>query len=295
MRLTIAVATMLLVLPSRGPAQEPDLRPGFSIAPALLESGGDYTVGARFGFLAGSRRHEIARAFPSTRYWRAEARGALAADADLNPEPVALDVAGGLAISLAKPRVITFDPANVDAPGTAMAFDYGDVSLAAQGHVETNQRRTEARAALGAELVYTHDRQGGIWPFLPSLYAVVGFARPLASELRDSLGVPDDESYLRLAAGGAWHLSADRLWMPGVLRPVWLHAQVDLYREASVATDVEDTGLDDGTRIALGIAYRLLGADDRLVDEVFVRWTNGETPTLPAARKAWMLGIVMAP
>jgi hypothetical protein len=53
--------------------------------------------------------------------------------------------------------VITFDPANVDAPGTAMEFDYGDLSLGALADVESNQRRTEARFAFNLELVYTHD------------------------------------------------------------------------------------------------------------------------------------------
>ncbi|HSJ62647.1 MAG TPA: hypothetical protein VK922_01955 [Gemmatimonadaceae bacterium] len=296
MRLTTIAAWLLIAIVPVAAHGQAGARPsGVSFAPALVAAEGDRTVAARVGLLAGSRRHEIARAFPSTRYWRAEARGTLAADPDANPEPVALQAAGGIAISLARPRTVAFDPDAVDAPGRAMAFDYGDVSLAAQAHVETNQRRTEARAALGAELIYTHDRQGGVWPLVPSLYASAGIARPLASELRDTLGLPDDESYVRLVAGGAWHISADRRWMPRPFRPVWLHAQLDLYREADVDAALEQSRLDDGARVALGAAYRLLSAERRIVDEIFIRWTNGETPTLPAARKAWMLGIVLAP
>jgi hypothetical protein len=295
-RLTIVAAWLLVAMaPMAAHGQAAARVSGVSFAPALVESEGDRTVAVRVGLFAGSRRHEIARAFPSTRYWRAEARGVLAVDPDANPEPIALQAAGGVAISLAKPRTVVFDPDAVDAPGSAMAFDYGDLSLAAQAHIETNQRRTEARAAFGAELIYTHDRQGGVWPFVPSLYASAGIARPLASELRDTLGLPDDESYVRLVAGGAWHLSADRRWMPRALRPVWLHAQVDLYREADVDPALEQSRLDDGARVALGAAYRLLSAERRIVDEIFLRWTSGETPTLPAARKAWMLGIVLAP
>lgn len=294
MRHLTIVITALLALVAGADAQREGAR-GWSLAPALLSQGGDYTGAARFGFVGGSRRQDLAGALPMSRYWAAEIRGTLALDPDLNPDPIAVQAAGGLAVSLAKPRTIAFDPANVDAPGRAMEYDYGDLALAAEVHVVTNQRRTEARAALGGQLVYTHDRQDGVWPFVPALHAAVGVARPLASELRDTLGVPDDETYLRLAAGLAWHVSADRGWMPGPLRPVWLHALLDVYRETSVDDAVSTTRLDDGTRVALTAAYRLLGTERRLVDEVFLRWTSGETPTLPAPRKAWMLGIALAP
>lgn len=293
MRLTTFVAALVMALPGTLPAQADTLL--FMIAPALLHpSGGDYTLAARFDVLAGSRRHDIARAFPSSRYWRAEGRGTVAIDADANPDALLADLAGGMAISLAKPRVI--DPTvDVDAPGSAMEFDYGALSFGGQLRVETNQRASEARASLGGEVVYTHDRQGGIWPFLPSVYGNVALARSLESELRDSLGAPGGETYTRLEAGAAWHLSADREWVPAPLRPVWLHAEVNAYRDAGVDAAVESSGTDQGTRIALAVAYRLFGERRRFLDELFVRWTDGETPTLPARRKAWMLGIVLAP
>lgn len=299
------LARLVMVVPLCGTsmlaAQERAEDPVFSVAPALLHQNDDYTIAARFNALLGSRRHEVTRAFPRSRYWRAEARGTLAADADLNPDPLSLGVAGGVSWSLAKPRVIPFDPAEVDAPGSAMEFDYGDLSLGALADVETNQRRTEARFAFNLELVYTHDHQRGIWPFVPSIYAIVGAGRSLASASRDSQAISETESYLRLTGGAAWHLSADRTWMPAFARPIWLHATVDLYREdgderATVPPgDPIGTGAFDGTRVTLGAAYRLLTAERGVVDEIFVRWTNGETPTLPAPRKAWMLGVRLAP
>lgn len=294
MRLTTMVAAACLAAVAPAGAQA-DGRAGLSVSPALLAQGGERTLAARFGLAGGSRRHDIDDAFPGSRYWQAEARGTVALDPDVNPDPLTARAAGGIALSLAKPRTIAFDPEHVDAPGRAMAFDYGDVALAAEMHLATNQRRTEARVAIGGEVLYTHDRQDGLWPFLPSVHAAVGMARPLASALRDSLGVPDDESYVRLAGGAAWHVSADRLWMPRPLRPLWFHALVDVYRETSVAEAVGRTRLDDGTRLSLTAAYRLLGSERAIVDEIFLRWTTGETPTLPAPRKAWMLGIVVAP
>lgn len=83
--------------------------------------------------------------------------------------------------------------------------------------------------------------------------------------------------------------------MPSALRPVWLHAELTVYRESGVEAPIEALGLHDGTRIALGAAYRFLGEERGVVDEIFLRWTTGETPTLPAARKAWMLGVMLAP
>lgn len=276
-------------------AQESAEQPAFRLSPALLKVEDDYTGAARVELLLGDRRHDVSRAFPSSRYWRIEGKGAVAIDPDLNPDPLVLDVAGGLAISIAKPRRITFNPDDVDAPGSAMEFDYGDVSIGAQAHIETNQRRTEARAAFSGELIYTHDHQRAVWPFIPSVYALVGAARTLASEMRDSLSLPDDESFLRLEAGAAWHLSADRGWMPSAFRPVWLHAELALYREAGVDDLVETLGLNDGTRVAFGAAYRFMGEERGLVEEIFLRWTNGETPSLPAPRKAWALGVVLSP
>jgi hypothetical protein len=294
MRLTTIIAALALMLPGRLPAQSDTLV--FRIAPALLRpSGGDVTLAARLDVLAGSRRHDIARAFPSSRYWRAEGRGTLAIDPDANPDALLADFAGGLAISLAKPRVIDPATVDVDAPGSAMQFDYGDISVGGQLRLVSDQRASEVRASLGGEVVYTHDRQGGIWPFLPSVYGQVGLARSIRSELRDALGTPDGETYTRLEAGAAWHLSADRAWMPPPLRPVWLHAELNAYRDAGVEPAVEASGADEGTRIALAVAYRFFGERRRVLDELFLRWTDGETPTLPARRKAWMLGIVLAP
>jgi hypothetical protein len=295
MRLTICGAALALLLPAAAESQRPSDEPLLAVSPALLEYEGDHTVAARFAVVAGSRRHDLSRAFPSSRYWRAEGRGTVALKEELNPDPLALDLAGGIALSLAKPRVITFDPENVDAPGSAMEFDYGDVSLGAQARLEANQAWTEARASLGAELIYTHDKQGGLWPFVPSLHAALGVARPLESEVRDSLLIRDEESYVRLAGGIAWHVSADRGWMPRPLRPVWLHAEIEIYRDSGVEDELEAAGVNDGTRVVLGTAYRLLGTERPLVHEIFLRWTNGETPALPAPRKAWMLGIVLAP
>lgn len=294
MRLTTLVTAVVMLLPGRLPAQSDTLL--FLVAPALLQpSGGDVTLAARLDVLAGSRRHDIARAFPSSRYWRAEGRGTLAIDADANPDALLANFAGGLAISLAKPRVIDPATVDVDAPGSAMEFDYGDLSVGGQLRLLSNQRASEVRASLGGEIIYTHDRQGGIWPFLPSVYGQIGVARSISSELRDALGTPDDETYTRLEAGAAWHLSADRAWLPSPLRPVWLHAELNAYRDAGVDAAVAASGANDGTRIALAVAYRFLGERRRLVDELFLRWTDGETPTLPARRKAWMLGIVLAP
>jgi hypothetical protein len=144
-------------------------------------------------------------------------------------------------------------------------------------------------------VLYSHDNQHGAWPFVPAIFATVGAGRSLASEVRDSLGLPDDESFLRLEGSVTWHIWADRQWMPRALRPLAVHAELAMYRESGVEEPVASLGLDDGTRVALALAYRLPGTKRRAVDEVFVRWTNGETPTLPAPKKAWMIGIVLAP
>jgi hypothetical protein len=295
MRLTNWVVAACLSLPVAAPAQDRYDEPLLAVSPALLHHDGDYTMAARFAAVAGSRLHDLSRAFPASRFWRGEARGTLALRERANPDPLAIDLAGGISLSLAKPAVIVFNPDSVDAPGRAMVFDYGDISLGAHARVEANQPLTEARGSFGAELLYTHDRQDALWPLVPSLHAAAGLARSFESEIRDSLLVRDPESYLRLAGGVAWHLSADRRWMPAPLRPVWLHAEIDLYREAGVEDTLVVVGANDGTRVVLGAAYRLLGAERRIVDEVFLRWTNGETPALPARRKAWMLGIVLAP
>ena len=283
---TVAVAA--LVITGAANAQDREW-PRIAIAPAVLEQDGDYTAGVRLDLAAGSRRHRVANAFPRSSYWRVEARGVLALDEDLNPDPITMAAAGGLSISLAKPRVIAFDPANVDAPGSAMEFDYGDLSLGVQGLMEMNQPRTEVRASGNLELVYTHDHQNGVWPFIPALYAMGGLGRSISSDVRDSLSA-SDESYTSLAAGVAWHISADRTWAPAFIRPIWVHAEIDVYRE-----DAGGIATLDGTRVSLGAAYRLLNERRGWLDEVFLRWTNGETPVLPAPRKAWRLGVVLAP
>lgn len=295
MRLTTRVAMLLALAPCLAAAQASRPQSPFAIAPAVLHEGGDYTLAARFDLLAESRRHQVTRAFPSSRYWRAEGQGTVALESESNPEPIQIDLAAGIAVSLAKPRVITFDPESVDAPGRAMEFDYGSLSLAAQGHIVTNQQRSEARAAIGAELIYSHDRQSGVWWLIPGLTVTASFARPIVSDLRDSVGVPESDSFTSLAAGVAWHISADRAWMPAALRPIWLHAELDAYRDEGVDAAVEALKADDGSRVALGAAYRFLGEERGLVDELFVRWTRGETPTLPVRRRAWMVGVVIAP
>jgi hypothetical protein len=301
MRLTTLLVLLWLAATSALDAQDRGREFLIALAPGLLHHDDDYYAAARFNFLAATRAHEASRAFPRSRYGRVEARATVATDADASPDPLSFGLAGGIAWSLAKPRVVTFDPANVDAPGSAMEFDYGDLALGAQAHIETNQPRTETRAGLSAELIYTHDKQRGFWPFVPGVYAIVGVARSLASEARQAQFASETESYVRLGGGATWHISADRTWTPRLLRPVWLHGEIEVYREDGGAQLVAAPGgpreveVFDGTRVALGAAYRLLGTERRVVDEVFIRWTNGETPTIPAPRKAWMLGIVLSP
>jgi hypothetical protein len=295
MHLATAVVATLLAFPGIVAAQSDASSRGFSISPALLEEGGDYTLAARFNAAIASQRHDATGNFVASRYWGIEGKGALAVKADANPDPLTLDLAAGIDISFARSSVIPFEPERVDEPRRAAVRRFGRVSLAVQAHGATNQPRSEARAALGGMLLYSHDNQHGAWPFVPAIFATVGAGRSLASEVRDSLGLPDDESFLRLEGSVTWHIWADRQWMPRALRPLAVHAELAMYRESGVEEPVASLGLDDGTRVALALAYRLLGTKRRAVDEVFVRWTNGETPTLPAPKKAWMIGIVLAP
>ncbi len=273
-------------------AQEAGRAFASSIAPGVLRpNGDDWTPALTFDVEGRMRRHVVRPRYPYSPYARGEARGALTIDADENPEQLRAAGAAGIAVDLVELQAVPFNPADVDAPGSAARFDYGTISLGAQLDLRSDQRAREVLGALQAELLYTHDHQRAFWPLVPAVAIAYGLRRPLRSELYDELAI-ERESLAQLDASAFWHLSLDRPVLPTLIRPFWIHGEVRYFGASGSDAAIEQAGLDEGSYVAATLAYRARRPVSA-IDELFVRWSDGELQTRPGDRRAWMVGIVI--
>ena len=273
-------------------AQETGRAFSLSVAPGVLRpEGGDWTPALKFDIDGRIRKHVVRTRYPYSPYARGEARGALGLDADDNPEQLRASGAAGIAVDLYGASEVPFDPANVNAPASSSTFDYGTISLGAQLDLRSDQRARHVLGALQAELLYVHDHQRGLWPFVPAVALAYGIRRPLRSELLDDLAI-ERESHAQLDANAVWHLSLDRAFLPSPLRPFWLHGDVRYFGAYGTEDAIEAAGLDQGSYVAATLAYRAR-RQVMSVHEVFLRWSDGELQTRTGDRRAWMIGVVI--
>jgi hypothetical protein len=282
-RAVVLPAIATLVFATRGDGQDPPRKSSLGVTPAWLSAeNGPSSLGARWDGRWTYSGDQFGKTFPRTWHIELTGLGTAALDPDANLETIRFGGDASVFVALYKPSRDT--SSNPDAP-TAGGFDFGAAYLAVLARLEADQRFDEVARTFGGEFQYLVERQGGLWPLVPSFSISWLSVAPTASALRDSLDL-DAESHSRLDVNVIWHVPLFRT-------PLRAHADLRFWSTSGLAPELKVLDRDEGSRVALGLGWTREWTIGRIrVDEVFVRWSDGSQPVATREGKAWMIGIV---
>jgi hypothetical protein len=261
----------------------------YSARPALMNTE-DWTVGARWeAGVEPTQRAVLASSFPREFSFRMDGRGAVAARAAWNPEPlVDAKAEAGLQVLLLSQHPCLPN----DCPEDLVRFNAGYVTVGARGAVQFDQLFDEGVASIGGSFGYRPlGLQHGLWPLVPSVGIAYMADKPLASTLRDTLDV-GNEPYGRFDLEVIWHVLMGWDWVPSGLHPARLDVVIAHYRTVGTDEQVEAVAGRKGTFVSVDLGYELTGQVP-WIRQVFLRWSRGEHVVRPRSEETWMLGVVL--
>lgn len=270
----------------------------FSAGPTLLSSAeGERRLGAAFSAAACSSGHDLRRTAPDSFEivpprpfpfsWTLGGEGRFSLIRDGRPMPGENHVAGrgGLSVSLSKPAEPFICPDEMPDEECAQrmvevgstAFDLGFVSLSGRVRYESSLGFSEQQLAGGAELRYGHLRG-----YIPSLVVTYDVVKPLQSDVRQAVGVPDD--------------SFSRWMLQGYVRHQVGRVRGDLeaagFWASGMASQLDEIGWSDGGYVAGTVSVvvdrPIFGA--LRADRIYVRYSDGEHTSLPRPGQTWGVG-----
>ncbi|HUF28724.1 MAG TPA: hypothetical protein VMM18_17215 [Gemmatimonadaceae bacterium] len=260
----------------------------WSLRPGRLEGAEASTWGLRYRLnVEPTRIYGNRPRFPTARSYAADLGGAVALRSGVTTEPLARgSVDLGWRIQL---QHVQFCTPEDDPCPPPFRFDYGYVLLGARVNGEADSRANELHGALGLSALYRTPRgtQRGLWPLVPSASVDYAIVRPLASELRDTLGV-ELRAHQRVTVALMWNRIALTTGVPDWVSRARLEAEWRYFAEHGLEDVVEQAEPTRGTYVSIGSAYELTGKV-AYVRDVFVSWAHGRHPT-QERRKAWLVG-----
>jgi len=295
----------LVLFPSPGATQVGACVPGldFGVGPALLDNtAGERRLGAEISASACSSGHDLRRAdgggrglveftppepFPFSWTLGLDARFSLIHDGDLMPVENRVAGRAGISVSLSSPA----EPVDCDALNLndeecarrmvevgATEFDFGFVALSSSAEYESSLGFSEQNLAGGAEFRYGHLRG-----YIPSIVVSYDAVMPLESDTRQALGVDADLYWRWMVQGYVYHQ----------VGRVMGELEAATYRANGLAASLDALGWDGGD-YAVGTLSVITGWEPLgvfTVDRVYVRYSDGRMPTLPAGGESWGVGV----
>jgi hypothetical protein len=228
-------------------------------------------------------------AYPRNWYWSAAADAPLFTSAERNPETLRARFDGGLQISLFRPSTPVGQAPSPDDPEP---WNYGYVALLLAVGAEAPQKMNTGDFTVGGAIAYEHDQYHRLW-FLPEVRVAYDAVFCVDCDGSDALGGAIDagdgnDSGWRVDGQVGWSIPADRGWVPGPLRPVWLR----LHGRGFRSSGLEDAGAlrnDDGMWGSAEVAYRCDACGP--VHEVYVRGHGGRLPQPLREKRAVTAGV----
>jgi hypothetical protein len=265
------------------------------LGPALLDDGdGERRLGATVTGVLCSSGHDLRRsddgaetgAFPFSHVFAADAELTLLADGELMPVRNHLSARGGVLLSLSGPaEVVECTPAMTDAECAeamartgATAFDYGFVSLEAEGQVEASGGWDERSLVAGLEVRYGH-----VKGWIPSLVLSYDLVRPVTSRLRDAVGVDEN-------LHGRWRVQG---YLTHRIGPVVGTVEASAFKANGLAAELDALGWEDGAWVAATVGWAVGRgvADVFTVDRLYVGYIEGQPPTQAVDGRSWTVGL----
>ena len=272
----LVLALLLVAAASRAlDAQWLEVRPN-------LVLDGAPTAGVRITSNA-SRERDLIGPLPRSWHLASFVDAPLLLAAERNPETLRARLDGGLLLSLFRPSIPV---GGVPSPDDPEPWNYGFIAVQASLGIETSQRANDADLSIGGSIEYGHDRYQRLW-FVPEgrigwdFVGCSGCAEGSAERVSGSRG----------HAEIGWSIPADREWMPGALRPLWLRLSGRGFVSSGFG-DAVPVRNEDGLWGSAELAYRCDACGP--VHELYVRAQAGRVPVSLPEEQAVLIGVALA-
>lgn len=259
------------------------------VAPAYLTGGGDSSPGLLFEGSA-IRPGDLGEI-------RLSAKGTLALDEDVNPNPLVAELKVLKIWDRYQPPTGGDDPFGDPDQKMDPGYDKPDIEFGLDARFETDQARENYAWNLGLEAAYI--AVSDISPKLPlnySLYLNLEWVETVASETQESLGLKD-EDYLRLRAALSLKYKVGEYFKTKQWTPLSLHGDFRYYQDFDPADELKDAGLDSDLYWAGAISYEIgdpnSGFKSALIDSVFLRVSGGRIPPETRDETTLFIGFVI--
>ncbi|MFW6078120.1 MAG: hypothetical protein ACODAE_00755 [Gemmatimonadota bacterium] len=259
-----------------------------ALRPALLRDDDGVVPALRITAELASSGLDTRTAFPREWAWSLDVDAPLAWDARRNPERLAADGRIGGRLSLYRPPEPGANPLPDD-PGSE-SWDLGYLALQLRLGLEALQHGDLVDVNIGASLGYEHDRYEALW-FVPEWRLEAGLVA--CAHCDSTVGHDDGTRHSRLDVDLRWSLMLDRGWMPAFGKPLWLRLRGRAFRAWGMPAALAALREVDGAWASIELAYEIDGLD--WLDEVHVRWSDGEIPVRLGDRRTWAVGMTVVP
>ncbi len=195
--------------------------------------------------------------------------GTFALDHEANPDPIKVELR-------LDDRLTQLD----------FAFIKYGLNISYEGEQTFNNQNVTA----GPELLWIN-RKFNIFPWVlvPHMYLNYSLVQTFNSDDREDLGVDDHDLFPRLALEAAWNMFLEDYTKMSIVEDLIFKVDLRYYLEHDQESAWKDKGLDEYTYVTVDLAYDLL--DYKYLQEIFVRFTDGQLPTQMDEHTSVSLGV----
>lgn len=232
--------------------------------------------------------------FSTSWFARAEAGGPLLLDADLATEALSVSGALGIARNFFRPSPTPPPPPGAPTappPARTGARDFGRGAAGLSLRYETTQTFEDQNLTGGLQLTYSMRGQSGWARLIPSVHVAVEGALPVRADARKAVGA-ETNGFVLLRGMASVTPGLGAALPPDWLDPLDLHVYVDGRWEGATGSAWRSEGLDTAFYAAATLLYAFRDAVG-VVEQLYVRWSDGRVPPAIEAEPTWTFGVVV--
>jgi hypothetical protein len=288
------IPLLLILLLSTGPAFADDsLELKYRFRPGLLSADGDWTLALNYDVKVSKIMWYLPRknAFRKQLMAHVATQGTLAADSDLNTEPLLADAGFTIAINFYRPPIISLGAQPGEYKTEEKGFNWGRLSFSLLAGYESDQTLDNQNLTVGGEIGYVLTENQGIKALIPSIFVGYDFVFDEHSDLEQDLG--DNDDYRRFRMFASWKIPVGQ-WLPEALDALNAHFDLRYYKSDGLPRSYQVADQDEAVYKAGSLSYSfgqqpLLG----VVNEVYVRIADGRIPPVTEDNTTLMVGMTV--
>ena len=222
--------------------------------PGLLSADSDWTLSLNYDV----KVSKIMSSQPEKNKFRKQliahisTQGTLAADSDLNTEPLLADAGFTTAINLYRPSIVSLGDQPGEYKTEKEGFNWGRLSFSLLAGYESDQTLNNQNLTCGGEIGYVLTENQGIKALIPSIFVGYDFVFNDHSDLEQDLGDNDDSRRIRMFA--SWKIPVGQ-WLPGAFDALNAHFDLRYYKSDGLPRAYQEADQDEAVYKAGSLSY----------------------------------------